>query len=130
MQTTEQRRILSFKERIMKLGYQLIRAAEHVFFVFPMRKNRIIFQSFGHANGYSCNPKYLCEYLKKHYPGKFELVWTFRNPEAWKQIEGIRAVKLNTLKWMYYRFTSKVVVLNEGPSVYVAKRKGQYVIQT
>ena len=127
---SDQRRTLSFQERIIKLGYQLIRAAEHVFFVFPIRNDRIMFQSFGHADGYSCNPKYLCEYLKAHYPGRFELVWTFRDPEAWKQIEGIKRVKLKTLKWLYYRFTSRVIVLNEGPSAYVAKRRGQYLIQT
>ena len=126
----EDRRKLSKKEQIVKLSYQLIRGLEHVFFVFPMKKNRIMFQSFGHADGYSCNPKYLCEYLKAHYPGQFELMWTFAHPERFTDIEGIRTVKLKTLKWLYYRLTSKVVVLNEGPSAYVAKRKGQYVIQT
>lgn len=121
---------MSFKERIQKLGMQALRTIEHVFFVFPIQRNRIMFQSFGHADGYCCSPKYVCEYLKAHFSGRFELVWTFRDPKAVGPIDGIRAVRLNTLKWLYLRLTSKVVVLNEGPSAYVAKRKGQYVIQT
>lgn len=127
----EERRKLSGKEKVVRLGYQLIRAAQRVLFcAFPIRKNRVMFQSFGHADGYACSPKYISEYLSRHYPGRFELVWTFAHPEQFRDIEGIRTVRLKTLKWLYLRLTSKVIVLNEGPSAYVAKRKGQYLIQT
>ena len=118
------------KERLFKTCFKLIRFSEKVFFIFPIKARRIIFQSYGHAVGYTCNPKYICEYLKKHCPGEYELIWAFQDPEAFKDIEGITPVKHKSLKWFYYRFTSKVVVLNEGPSAYIAKRKGQYLIQT
>ena len=118
------------KERITKICYELIRFSEKIFNVFRIRQNRIMFQSYGHAVGYTCNPKYICEYLKANYPGEFELVWAFGDPGAYKNTEGIKAIKHKSFKWLYYLYTSKVIVLNEGPYAYAAKRKGQYLIQT
>ena len=35
-----------------------------IFFIFPVKKNRIIFSSY-YGKSYSCNPRMICEYLLK-----------------------------------------------------------------
>ncbi len=101
----------------------------HVFFVFPVRRNRILFSSFNRGIGYTCNPKYICEYLKQHYPGEYELIWAYSEPKKW-QVPGTRSVKLHSVKWLYYLLTSGIVIYNRNPESYLPKRRGQMVINT
>ena len=52
---------------ILKLVYILIlRSIRKIFFVLPVKKNRVIFESFS-GDAYSCNPKYISEKLKEKY---------------------------------------------------------------
>lgn len=101
-----------------------------LFFIFPIKKNRIIMSSNNDAGSYTCNPKYICEYLKRYESGKYDIIWAFADPEKWRYIKGIRVVKMHSLQWLYYLLTSKVVIYNRNPESYLPKRKGQTVINT
>ena len=108
----------------------LIRRALMTFFIFPVKRNRIVMSSYHSARDYTCNPKYITEYLKRHESGKYELVWAFADPERWKGIKGVRSIKIHSLTWLYYMLTAKVIVYNRNPETYLPKRKGQLVINT
>ncbi len=100
-----------------------------VFYIFPIHKNRILFESFG-GRSYSCNPKYICEYLLAHGNGKYDLVWSFIDPQGKVLPSGITSIKKNSLKYMYYRFSAKIVISNMTDPIYLPKRKSQKVICT
>ena len=117
------------KTSIKIAGRVITRWLLHVFFIFPIHDNRIMFSSYNRGIGYTCNPKYICEYLKQHYPGEYDLIWAYSNPENW-QIPGTRSVKLHSGKWLYYLLTSKIVIYNRNPESYLPKRHGQLVINT
>lgn len=99
-----------------------------IFFMFPISKNMIFFDSmFGKA--YSDNGKYVTEYIKKHYPGEYRLVWGFVNPSD-VDVDEIVKVKYKSAKWFYFRFTAKVVIISHHIYNYMPIRKGQYCIMT
>lgn len=52
----------------------------HVFWVFPVKGNRIAFLN-ELSFKYGDNLKYLNEYIKTNYPGKYELVYPLINKE-------------------------------------------------
>ena len=107
------------------------RAAAHVFFLFPIRKNRVVFDSF-RGKQFSCNPKYISEYLRTQYPGEFELVWMMAEPEKWSELEtlGYKVVKRASIRYFYYALTARVYVVNGNFAAHLPRRKGQYDIRT
>lgn len=117
------------KDEINILVRKGIRFVFHLFFIFPIKRNRIMFESYK-GKSYSCNPKYVSEYLYNNHKDEFELVWVFREPEKHRDIKGIKSVKYNSLKYFYYRFTSKIIICNVTDAVYLPKRKQQVVINT
>lgn len=99
----------------------------------PLKKNKIIFISnLGHA--YTCNPKYLCEYLAENHGEKFDMVWVF------DQVYGIqhdipkicRYVEYFSIKYLYEILTAKFIVCNTRIPEHFRfeKRKNQIYIQT
>ena len=107
-----------------------MRGLLRLFFIFPVRRNRIMMSSNNDAAYYTCNPKYICEYLKHHEPGAYDIVWAFAEPENWRRIRGIRTVKVHSVRWLYELLTSRVVIYNRNPESYLPKRPGQLVINT
>ena len=106
-----------------------VKAGLRLLCIFPVRKNRVLFSSYNHAVGYSCNPKYICEYLKRQYPGEYDLVWAYAEPEKW-QVDGTISVRRKSLKWIYAQLTSGVIVYNVNIESYLPKRAEQLVINT
>lgn len=123
------RRPMPVKDVMSVWRIRILRILYRAFWVFPIKKNRILFKSHQGQN-YNCNPKYICEYFNRHYPGKYELVWVFQEPEKFRDIPGIVTVKCKSLKWLYYCATTKVFVTNFFTSVLTPKRKGQLVMET
>jgi len=101
------------------------------FYVFPIKKNRIMFNSYS-GRQYSCNPKAISEYLEEFYPGKYEIVWSFREPEKHEDLKkrGISVCKMRSIKHFYYKLTSKVAVCNGTWGSEIPERSGQYDINT
>lgn len=97
----------------------------------PLEKKKIVF--FSHkGKQYSCNPMYICEYLMEKYPGEFQMVWAFKEPEKFSYLKekGIHVVKYESVEHVRAMMTAKVIVTNVDTFVYLPKRKGQIVLDT
>lgn len=136
--------LLKIKHILVKLyGYilsivkhkrkKLFRIYEPIFWLLPIKKNRIVFSSFT-GNNYSCNPRAIYEYLIKNYGNKFEYVWLFKyqsNPEIPKIVkENAKCVQFDSLRSSYYKATSGIWCFNHRNTKYFHKRKNQLYIQT
>lgn len=100
----------------------------------PVKKNRILFTGLtgGHVYDYSCNPKYIYEYMRAHFPGQFEYVWAVSDKRkyAFLEEEGVKLVKHFTVSSFPMLLTSKVIVTNGSYVPWFPFRKKQYVINT
>lgn len=102
-----------------------------LYLFFPIKNNRIIFNSY-RGGQYSCSPKYISERLLEMYPGKYEIIWCFNDPEKFSFLEdkGIQVVKFASLKRLFYEATAKISINNVGSFSYLPLRKGQEHINT
>ena len=102
--------------------------------VLPVKKNRILFTGLTGGNGYdySCNPKYIYEYMRDHFPGQYEYVWAVKDKERFKFLEeeGVRLVEHFTVSSFPMLLTAKVVVTNGSYAPWFPFRKQQYIINT
>ena len=97
------------------------------FLKLPMNKKRVIFESMW-GSKYSCNPRYLYEYIDENYPD-WECVWSMTDEHTPIKGNGKR-VRRFSLKYFYYLATSKFFVNNVNFADHYAKRPGQIEIQT
>ena len=114
---------------ILKIKDFIIASIIRVFNCLPIRNNKIFLYSY-YGSQYGCSPKYISEYIVKNYPDKYDVVWAFNNIESKKDIEGIRKVKIMSLKYFYELCTSKIVITNFRTTEMFKKRKNQYYVQT
>ncbi|MDE5779812.1 MAG: CDP-glycerol glycerophosphotransferase family protein [Lachnospiraceae bacterium] len=113
---------------------EMVRFMTIPFRIMPIRKKRILFSGLTGGNNYdySCNPKYLYEYMKEHFPGQYEYVWAVGDKEryAFLEEEGVKLVKHFTISSFPALLTSKVIVTNGSYAPWFPFRKKQYVINT
>ena len=113
---------------------ELVRIATLPLRLLPIKKNRILFTGLtgGRVYEYSCNPKYLYEYMRDHYPGAYEYVWAVseKKPYAFLKEEGVKLVRHFTPASFPMLLTAKVVVTNGSYAPWFPFRKKQYVINT
>ena len=96
--------------------------------ILKVKNNRILFTSFN-GKQYSCNPKYITEYLLEKNHDKYEVIWVLNN-EADKLLKKFKVVKYMSFKYVYYYFTSKIIITNMGFKSILKKPKSQYRIET
>ena len=101
------------------------------FYIYPVVRNKIVFMSY-QGEKYACNPRCVSEYLQKNNPGKYEVVWVFRNPEHFCCLEnlGIRIVKYGTFQYYKEILTAKVFLYNMRIPEMLPFRKSQTTIST
>lgn len=93
----------------------------------PVKQKTIVFESFA-GKSYSCNPRYIYEYLINTNQD-FKFVWIFN--ELGKEIVGnAKQVKRFSWKYYYYLATSKYWVTNARMPNYLCKRKETIYLQT
>lgn len=108
----------------------IIRQLLKLFFLFPIRENRVFFSAYS-GKSFSCNPKYVSQWLCAQAGDRLELIWAFRIPKQFSELDRrIRKVKFKSLPYLYYLLTSRVVVDNVESWSILPKRKGQLVINT
>lgn len=109
----------------------VIRYLMRVLYIFPIKKNRIVFNSY-RGGQYSCSPKYISQKLIRMYPNRFEIIWLFNNPKNFSYLkdEGIKVIDYSSFKRFYYEATSKISINNIGSFSYMPLRKGQEHINT
>ena len=93
----------------------------------PTQKNKILF--FGGMRGYTCNPKYICEYLNEKYPGKYKLCWIAKDNEELEGHSYLQMVKYSPFSLLYALITSRVYVTN-GVNAICPKSKKRLIIGT
>ena len=77
----------------------------------PIKNNRILFTAFK-GTQYSCSPKTIFEYLQTNGRIEYELIWVNRGIK--NVPKNIKFVNYMSLKYIYYYFTSKWIVTNNG----------------
>ena len=97
----------------------------------PLIRNRIVIYSLK-QHGYSCNLKYLTEYLNRNHPGRFELLWIVRGEEDLEALKkhGIPAVTLHSKAHFRYRLQAGIVITNDEFYPVFFKRPGQIYVNT
>ncbi len=119
------------KLRIKYLVEKAIKMMLKLFSVFPVRSNRILFQSFS-GRQYSDSPRAISQWLTTNHPGKLEIIWAFSDPEKHEHLkdQGITVVRYKSLRYLYLALTCRVYVDNVEPWSILHFRPGQTVINT
>lgn len=96
----------------MTFSQKIKRIILHIFWAFPIKKNRIAFLCYGCAQ-YSCNPKYISIQLEQLYGSKFEHIW-FYNTDALKEHlpDYVKKYKKNSPAYFYMLLTSEYIITN------------------
>ena len=95
--------------------------------VFPLKKNRVlVMPSNGH---YYCNLKYVDKKMRERGSG-VEMVWAAKEKGDGSYPAGVTAISRYSLSFLYYFFTSKVILFNDSIPSWLTKRKGQVFINT
>ena len=109
----------------------LLRISRRAFWIvcriFPIKENKIVFQTF-YGRGYSDSPKYIAEKLRE--TGKdLDFVWVSNGREDPGVPEGFRVVRFRNFKYIYEMSTAKIWV-DSCRKEYCIKKKNQYYMQT
>lgn len=100
----------------------------HIFWLFPVRKNRVfIMNDLSHTYGGS--PKYVCEYLLANMPGRYEIIYPLKSLDEPVK-KGVITVRPKSARHFYYALTSRVIVTNCGGVSYLPIRRSQMVLNT
>lgn len=97
-----------------------------------VEKNTILFESFL-GKRLDCNPKAICDYLKREYPGVYQYVWAAENPTDWANIiqgDDARIVRFRSSEHLKYACTANVLITNSPRSNELPLPKHQLKIQT
>lgn len=110
---------------------ELIRHLLKIFWLFPIKKNRVVLRS-NQGEAYTCSPKYITEFILKYKRDKFELIWLFNDPGKYTFLRrrGIKVVPSVSLRAIYYLLTAGILVDNHGVQSFIPVRKKQTVINT
>ena len=104
------------------VGYCLMK----LFGLVPIKKNKIVFQSFYGAYE-SDNPKCIYDAMRKKY-SDYDFVWLMQDKNV--KIEGCRVVKSTSINALYELATAKCWIDNSRKREWCVKRKEQYYVQT
>ncbi len=107
-----------------------VRNIAKILFIFPIKKNRILFTSRD-GEDIADNPRYIFDFLYDNYSDKLEYIWVYNGSMGNKNFgKDVKIIKRHTISWFYYMETSKVVINNYAPALGVPKRKDQFYIET
>lgn len=101
----------------------------HEFLKKPIKEKVVVFESF-FGKSYSDSPKYVYEYLMKHYKNLgYRCVWSYSD-KKFDLPYGGKQVKRFGLEYMYYMATAKYFVFNVRQPYWYKKREGQVFLET
>ena len=119
------------KDTVKIIVVLVTRLFTHLFWIFPVKQNRLLFVCHN-GTQYSCNPKYIFEKLYNDERNRYEFIWAFNEVEKYYHSfpKDVRLVKYRSIKYYYYKATSKITICNVNGSGEVGARKQQFDIQT
>lgn len=99
--------------------------------LFRIKDNRIVSYSYN-GTQYSCNPKYIIEYLLNKSKNDYQIIFAFNDVDKFKYLEKekINLVKFKSLKFFYYSLTCKIFINNDVAPSYIPFRNGQFILTT
>ncbi len=112
----------------MKLLIILLRFFLRFFYIFPVKKEKVVLQSF---NGrlFNCSPKYISEMLLQ--TGRYELFFAEKKGIHLDIPPNIRCVRYLSLAHIFHLMTAGFVIFNSsGFTGFLPYRKKQVIIQT
>lgn len=112
------------------LSIMIIRMILKVFYVFPIKNNKVLYMSYG-GKKFNCNPKYIFQYIQKK-TNALEHIWVIgdeKNDELTGYADTL-LVDNKGLSFYYHFLTSKVVISNASIPTYIPLRKKQKYIET
>ncbi len=115
------------KEKIEYYSKRILYYVLHVFWIFPVKKHKIMFTSFA-GKSMNCNPFYIYHWLK-HSSNNYQFVWVL-NDESLSTDPCVNTVRMQSLSWLYHICTSGVFITNGGFQSYLPFRKSQLLIDT
>lgn len=78
----------------------------------PVKKGRVYCVAHG-GSKYSCNPKYISEYILEFFPDRFELIWPISNDACIENVDRrVKFVKSTSWLTIYYINTSEFIIAN------------------
>lgn len=97
-----------------------------------VKKNRILCWSYFYTK-YSCNPKYMTEYLLSEHPNEYEIYWCFRKDTIPDSLpEHIKIVKWRTWKYLVILNTAGFLFSNArtgtGISSFIKRKHQRYIM--
>lgn len=109
---------------------RLLRSVLKLLSIGRFHKKRIVFFSY-FGSQYSCNPKYLSEFIGSNAPD-YQIVWAFNHPKAFTFLEqkGIRLTKYNSLAFIRICLTSRFVITNSETPAWFPLTGRQTLINT
>ena len=109
---------------IVKFGIRIIL---RIFYVFPIKTNRIVFESWG-SKRIGCSPLCLFDFLSKNTEG-LDLVFCVKSGKT-IGADNIRTVQYFSWNYFKYILTSKVYITNIGLNIVFPFRKEQIIVNT
>lgn len=93
----------------------------------PIKRGRVVCWAYNFQQ-YSCNPRYLTEYMLKHNP-EFEIYWVLRKGVNTSELpEGVKVVRFRTWEYLKLMASAEFLLTNARTDpwrIYWHKRKGQ-----
>lgn len=102
-----------------------------VFWIFPIKKENILFFSYG-GKQYSCNTKYISEYISVNKSVMCNIIWAFLEPDRFQVLidNNYKIIKYGSLRYLKEVLTSKLIITNNNLSSYLPIREEQVAINT
>jgi len=117
----------SFKVFLIKAANIVLR----ILYVLPIDKKSILLMSYN-GSQFSCNPKYIAEYIRVNYKDKYKLIWVVNDKKEFLYIKekGYQIIKYNSFEYLIKILTAKVIITNIVISNYIPIRKKQFLVNT
>ncbi|WP_298074182.1 CDP-glycerol glycerophosphotransferase family protein [uncultured Bacteroides sp.] len=106
-----------------------VRIGIRVFYLFPIKKNRILFSEY-EGKTYKCSPKYIFEYMYRNWGDSYEYVWCIKDKTLIPAEYSVKCVKPLSLRHLYYLATSKIMMANIGIVPIAPPRKDRIFVNT
>lgn len=122
-----------YKERIKySIIYIIKRVTNYllrIFWIIPIKNNTILFTSFW-GKQYSCNPKYICEYIYSLEGNNYEYIWAFKKNVKVQLPEWVKRIEIGSILYYYYRLCVHIIITNCGEYPQIPVRTKQLLINT
>ncbi|MCH5293102.1 MAG: CDP-glycerol glycerophosphotransferase family protein [Treponema sp.] len=101
----------------------------HILYIFPVDKRRMYFSSFV-GRQFSCNPKYLYNFLIASGITGYSYIWEFSDIKKASLVPDAKVVRSRCLKSVFLCMTSKYIICNTEFPWYIPLRACQILVQT